>query len=72
VNTVERIVHELRDLPEGEAREVLDFMAYLKAKRQEKDQQRRERALELLKKHRGRFRAVKVDREELHDRPGLR
>lgn len=34
MNTVELIYQESKDLPEAEAREVLDFVAFLKAKRQ--------------------------------------
>ena len=33
MNTVERIFEEVRTLPEFQAREVLDFVGYLKAKR---------------------------------------
>ncbi len=33
MNTPELIYQEARDLPESEAQEVLDFMAFLKAKR---------------------------------------
>ena len=32
MNVVERIVEEVKTLPEFQAREVLDFVAYLKAK----------------------------------------
>ncbi len=34
MNTAELIYQESKDLPEFEAREVLDFVAFLKAKRQ--------------------------------------
>ena len=33
MNTVEKIVEEVHKLPETDAREVLDFVGYLKAKR---------------------------------------
>jgi hypothetical protein len=38
MNTVERIVEEVKALPEFQAREVLDFVGYLKAKRAYGDQ----------------------------------
>ncbi len=37
MNTVERIVEEVKNLPELQAREVLDFVGYLKAKRATND-----------------------------------
>ncbi|ACV34955.1 hypothetical protein [Accumulibacter sp.] len=33
MNTMERIVEEVRTLPETDAREVLDFVGYLKSRR---------------------------------------
>lgn len=33
MNTMEKIVEEVQTLPETDAREVLDFVSYLKAKR---------------------------------------
>jgi len=33
MNTMEKIVEEVQTLPETDAREVLDFVGYLKAKR---------------------------------------
>jgi hypothetical protein len=36
MNTAELIYQESKELPEFEAREVLDFVAFLKAKRQRK------------------------------------
>lgn len=33
MNTMEKIVEEMQTLPETDAREVLDFVGYLKAKR---------------------------------------
>ena len=33
MNTMEKIVEEVRTLPETDAREVLDFVGYLKARR---------------------------------------
>jgi hypothetical protein len=38
MNTVERIVEEVKALPEFQAREVLDFVGYLKTKRAYADQ----------------------------------
>ena len=69
MNTAERIYDQVRSLPEPEAREVLDYVARLKAKRQVDGEARRQAALATLAKYRGRFEAVK--RDELYDR-GLR
>ena len=33
MNTAEKIIEEVRTLPEAQAREVLDFVAFLKARR---------------------------------------
>jgi hypothetical protein len=71
MSTAERIFEEVRTLPEPEAREVLDYVARLKAKGQANGEARRKAALATLAKYRGRFEAVKVERDELYDR-GLR
>jgi hypothetical protein len=72
MSTTAKLIHEaVKTLSEAEAREVLDFVEFLKTKRAA-DEDRRKRALATLAKYRGRFKAVKFDREELYDRPCLR
>lgn len=72
MSTAEHIYNEVRTLPESQAREVLDFVARLKAKRHADIEARRKAALGTLAKYRGRFAAVKTQRDELYDRKGLR
>jgi hypothetical protein len=72
MSTAEHIYDEVRTLPESQAREVLDFVTRLKAKRHADHEARREGALSVLAKYRGRFEAVKTQRDELYDRRVLR
>ncbi len=72
MSTAEQIYDEVRTLPEAQAREVLDFVARLKAERQTDNETRRQVALGTLAKYRGRFATVKLQRDELYDRKGLR
>ena len=68
MNTAEKIFDEVKVLPETEAREVLDFVEYLKARREQKVVVQRDRALATLEKFRGRFKAGKFNRDECYDR----
>jgi hypothetical protein len=72
MSTAEHIYDEVRTLPESQAREVLDFVTRLKAKRHADHEARRQGALSVLTKYRGRFEAAKTQRDELYDRKGLR
>jgi hypothetical protein len=72
MSTAEHIYDEVRTLPESQAREVLDFVARLKAKRQVDHDARRKAALDTLSKYRGRFEAAMTKRDELYDRKGIR
>jgi len=72
MSTAEHIYNEVRTLPESQAREVLDFVARLKAKRDADHEARRKAALGTLAKYRGRFEAVTTKRDELYDRKRLR
>ena len=72
MSTAEHIYDEVRTLPESQAREVLDFVSRLKAKRHADHETRRTVALDTLAKYRGRFEAVKTKRDELYDRKGIR
>jgi hypothetical protein len=72
MSTAEHIYDEVRTLPESQAREVLDFVTRLKAKRHADHDARRKAALSTLAKYRGRFEAVRINRDELYDRQDLR
>jgi hypothetical protein len=67
MGTAERIFEEVRSLPESAAREVLDFVGFLKT-RQAPVENAREQARAVLAKYRGRFKAVRFERDELYDR----
>jgi hypothetical protein len=67
MSTAERIYGEACTLPESQAQEVLDFVT-----RRNAHEARRQGALSVLTKYRGRFEAVKTQRDELYDRKGLR
>lgn len=69
MNTMEKIVEEVQTLPETDAREVLDFVGYLKAKRA------RSLAGSVDMSEFDRFGAVfdgKFNRDECYDRKVLR
>ncbi|MGD0959867.1 MAG: DUF2281 domain-containing protein [Methylomonas sp.] len=68
MNIAERIYETVKTLPEQSASEVLSFAEGLKAKQDEEDHVRREKALATLAKYRGRFKAEKFNREECYDR----
>lgn len=72
MSTAEHIYNEVRTLSESQAREVLDFVARLKAKRHADNEARRKAALGTLTRYRGRFASVKAHREDLYNRIGLR
>lgn len=72
MTTADHIYDEVRNLPESQAREVLDFVTRLKAKRLADAGARRNTALSTLAKYRGRFEATKTSRDELYDRKVLR
>ncbi|CAA9890519.1 conserved hypothetical protein [Candidatus Methylobacter favarea] len=68
MNIAERIYETVKTLPENTAAEVLNFAEGLKAKQAEEERTRRENALAVLAKYRGRFKAGKFNREECYDR----
>jgi len=70
MNTAQKIFDEVQALPEVQAREVLDFVGYLKAKTAGKTNTSAEDMSVF-----DRFGAVyggQFDRDECHDRPNLR
>lgn len=68
----EKVFEAVKALPDEQAAEVLNFVEGLKANLEAGQQARRERALAVLGKYRGRFKADKFNREECYDRPGVR
>ncbi len=70
MNTAQKIFTEVQALPEMQAREVLDFVGYLKAKTAVKIKASVENMAAF-----DRFGAVydgQFNRDEIHDRPSLR
>lgn len=72
MNTMEKIFEEVQTLPEPEAREVLDFVEFLKSRCDRDREVRRAEALARLDKYTGRYDGTKFNRDELYDRPCLR
>jgi len=70
----ERIYEVVKDLPEATAAEVLDYAETKRTRAAAMAAQtaRRTAALALLDRHAGKFKAVRFNRAELHDRAGLR
>ncbi len=68
MNIAERIYETVKDMSEQRACEVLNFAENLKSRQRQEELTRRENALATLGKYRGRYRAEKFSREELHDR----
>jgi hypothetical protein len=65
----ERIYDVVKSLPEADAAAVLAFAERKRTDLAEKAApERRAEGLRLLDKHSGRFKMVKLDRDELHDR----
>lgn len=72
MSTAEDIYAEVKTLPEAEARAVLDFVVRLKGRREMSNEARRDAALSTLRRYRGRFTAVKTQRDDLYDRKSVR
>lgn len=69
MNTADKIFEEVRVLPEVEAREVLDFVGYLKAKHS-KQSKAPETDMSVLDQF-GEVFNGKFDRDECYDRKGV-
>ena len=69
MSIAEKIIEAVKDLPDQQAAEVLDFVEHLKAKQVEDKRQKREKALATLDKYLGIYDGEKFDRAELHERP---
>lgn len=68
MNITEQIYETVKTLPEQSVCEVLNFVEKLKAKQVENEQNRKAKALAMLAKYRGRFKAEKFDREDFQVR----
>jgi hypothetical protein len=68
----EEIFEMVHALPEAQAREVLDFIAYLQSRKQAAQPEHRKAAIAQLARYRGRYRAGKFSRDEIYDRARLR
>ena len=68
MSIAEKIIEAVKDLPDQQAAEVLDFVEHLKAKQAEDTRQKREKALATLDRYRGIYDGAKFDRAELHER----
>lgn len=68
MSIAERIYETVKTLPDNTATEVLNFAENLKAKQAEDERIRRENALAVLEKYRGRFKAGTFNRDECYDR----
>ena len=74
MGVAERIYEIAKELPEATAAEVLEYAETKRSKMATNaaEADRRAAAFALLDKHAGKFKAVKFNRAELHDRAGLR
>ena len=63
----EQIYEAVKTMPDSTACEVLNFAEALKNKQAEDVKKRRANALATLAKYSGRFKAEKLNREELYD-----
>ena len=68
----DKIFAEVSALPDAQAREVLDFVGFLKSRQGSRRLAERAAALAELARYRGRFKAVKFSRDELYDRACIR
>ncbi len=67
----EQIFAEVRALPDPQAREVLDFIGFLKSKQDSDRRADQQAALAELARYRGRFKAEKLSRDDLYAGAGL-
>lgn len=68
----EKIYEVVKDLPDRQAAEILDFAQYVKANSALVVPAKRRVDLTIFRLHRGRYDGAKLKREELYDRVGLR
>jgi hypothetical protein len=72
MGTAERIYEVVKDLPEPEAAEILDYARSVKARSASVAGAQRQLDLRLFRRYRGTYDGSKIDRNELYDRAGLR
>jgi hypothetical protein len=68
----EKIYELVKDLPDPQAAEILDFAQHVKAHSATVVTAKRQMNLALFRLHRGRYDGRKFNREELYERAGLR
>ena len=68
----ERIYEVVRDMPEQQAAQILEFAESVKARAAHATPAARTIDLSLFRAHRGRYDGTKIRREDLYDRAGLR
>jgi hypothetical protein len=68
----EKIYEVVKDLPDSQAAEVLDFVENVKARSASVVLAKRRVDLALLRRYRGAYDESKIVRDELYDRAGLR
>lgn len=68
----EKIYEVVKDLPDPQAAEILDFAQHVKAHSAIIMPAARQLDITLFRLHRGRYDGKKINREELYDRAGFR
>jgi|JI8StandDraft_1071087.scaffolds.fasta_scaffold695244_2 hypothetical protein len=72
MNTAQQIYQEVQSLPETQAKEVLDFVGFLKWHQRQGHLTSQQTAIEKLRTLRGHYTVTPFTREELYDRASLR
>ena len=72
MGTAERIYEMVRNMPEEQAEEILNYANRLKALEVPVHAARRRLDLKLFRRYRGRYDGGGIDRDSLHDRDRLR
>lgn len=68
----EKIYEVVKDLPDPQAAEILDFVEHVRARTASVVHAKRHVDLALFRRFRGAYDGSKINRDELYDRAGLR
>lgn len=68
MRVAEQIYETVKTLPDQTAYEILDFVKALQSKKEIERQKRKDDALKVLSKYKGRFKKIEFSRDELYDR----
>jgi hypothetical protein len=68
MRVAEQIYETVKTLPDQTAYEILDFVKALQSKKEIEHQKRKDDALKVLSKYKGRFKKIEFSRDELYDR----